>query len=76
MENAQVAIAEGLAFYQSIQPQVAKADPAADQAVVTYYKSDPSRLSVALRDSTLAALSRTVSALLLKQSDLVTAVNF
>ena len=76
MESAQVAIAEGLAFYQSIQPQVAKADPAADQAVVIYYKSDPSRLSVALRDSTLAALNRTVSALLLKQSDLVTPANF
>ena len=76
LENAKVAIAEGFAFYQSIQPQVGKADPEADKAVVNYYKSDPSRLSIALRDSTLAALNRTASALLLKRSDLVTPANF
>ena len=76
LENAKVAIAEGFAFYQSIQPQVAKADLEADKAVVNYYKSDPSRLSIALRDSTLAALNRTASSLLLRQSDLVTPANF
>jgi len=76
LENAKVAMAGGFALYQSIQPQVAKADPAADKTIAGYYKSNPSSLSAALRDSALAALNRTASALLLKQSDLVTAVNF
>src|SRR5215471_10572347 len=71
LENAKTAIADGLALYRSIQPQVAKADPEADKIIVAYYQSDPSRLSAALRDSALAALNRTASALLLKQSDLV-----
>jgi hypothetical protein len=76
LENAKTAIADGFALYRSIQPQVAKADPEADKTIVAYYQSDPSRLSAALRDSALAALNRTASALLLKQSDLVTAANF
>ncbi len=76
LENAKTAIADGFAFYRSIQPQVAKADPEADKTIVAYYQSDPSRLSAALRDSALAALNRTASALLLKQSDRVTAANF
>jgi hypothetical protein len=76
LENAKTAIADGFALYRSIQPQVAEADPEADKTIVAYYQSDPSRLSAALRDSALAALNRTASALLLKQSDLVTAANF
>jgi len=76
LENAKTAIADGFALYRSIQPQVAKADPDADKTIVAYYQSDPSRLSAALRDSALAALNRTASALLLKQSDLVAAANF
>ncbi|OLD73037.1 MAG: hypothetical protein AUI33_06990 [Ignavibacteria bacterium 13_1_40CM_2_61_4] len=76
LENAKAALVEGFALYQSIQPQVAKADPGADKIIVGYYKSDPSHLSAALRDSALAALNRTASALLLKQNDLVTSANF
>src|SRR2546426_9801294 len=76
LENAKTALVEGFALYQSIQPQVAKADPGADKIIVGYYKSDPSHLSAALRDSALAALNRTASALLLKQNDLVTSANF
>jgi hypothetical protein len=74
--NSKTAIAEGFALYRSIQPYVAKADPEADKTIVAYYQSDPSRLSATLRDSALAALNRTASALLLKQNDLVTAANF
>ena len=50
LENAKAAMVEGFALYQSIQPQVAKADPGADKTIAGYYKTDPSRLSAALRD--------------------------
>src|SRR5215470_3269923 len=58
LENAKTAMVDGLALYQSIQSHVAKADPEADKTIVGYYKSDPARLSPALRDSALAALNR------------------
>ena len=63
---------EALAFYQSIQPDVAKADPAADETIAAYLTGEPSAITVASRDGALAALNRTASALLLEQSDLVT----
>ena len=75
-ENAQVQMLEGFSFYQSIQPQVAKADPEADKAVVAFYQSNPATLTAASRDSTLATLNKTADALLLKQGDIVTPSDF
>ena len=63
---------EALAFYQSIQPDVAKADPAADEAIMAYLTADGSEISAASRDRVLAALNGTASDLMLDQSDLVT----
>ena len=63
---------EALAFYQSIQPEVAKADPAADETIVAYLTAEPDQLTAAARDAALAALNGTAAALLLNESDLVT----
>ena len=63
---------EALAFYQSIQPEVANADPAADAVIMAYVTADASDITPASRDAALAALNRTASALMLTQSDLVT----
>ena len=63
---------EALAFYQSIQPEVANADPAADEAIMAYVTADPSDITAASRDAALAALNRNASALLLTRSDLIT----
>jgi hypothetical protein len=71
-ESTGVSQIEGLSYYLSIQPQVAKADATADAAIVAYFKAPPSALTAATRDATLAALNRTSEALLLKQADLVT----
>ena len=63
---------EALAFYQSIQPDVAKANPAADEMIMAYLTGEPSAITTSSRDATLAALNGTASALMLEQSDLVT----
>ncbi|MDE2785120.1 MAG: hypothetical protein OXL37_00505 [Chloroflexota bacterium] len=63
---------EALAFYQSIQPEVAQADPSVDETIMAYVTADPSDLTVASRDAALAALNSVASALMLTQSDLVT----
>ena len=63
---------EALAFYQSIQPDVAKADPAADETIVAYLGAEPDQITPSSRDEALAALNRAASALLLTQDDLVT----
>ena len=63
---------EALAFYQSIQPEVAQADPAADETIMAYVTADPSDITVASRDAALAALNSVASALLLTDDDLIT----
>ncbi|MCY4557033.1 MAG: hypothetical protein OXF79_11760 [Chloroflexi bacterium] len=63
---------EALAFYQSIQPEVANADPAADETIMAYVTADPGDITITSRDAALAALNRVSSALLLTRSDLVT----
>ena len=63
---------EALAFYRSIQPDVAKANPASDQTIVAYLEADPSQVTTASRNEALAALNGTASALFLEPSDLVT----
>jgi Low iron-inducible periplasmic protein len=63
--------AEGFSYYQAIQPLVAGADAAADQAVVSYYQADPATLTSARRDETLAALNRALPALGLTERDRV-----
>ena len=63
---------EALAFYRSIQPEVAKADAAANETIVAYLEAEPSGITAASRDAALAALNRAASELLLTQDDLVT----
>ena len=63
---------EALAFYQSIQPEVAKADASVDETIVAYLTAEPSAITVASRDGALAALNGVASDLMLTQGDLVT----
>ena len=63
---------EALAFYQSIQPDVAKADPSADETIMAFITGEPSSINVASRDEALAALNGVASDLGLERSDLVT----
>lgn len=63
---------EALAFYQSIQPEVAKANPASDETIVAYLTAGADQITPELRDGALAALNETASALLLSEDDLVT----
>ncbi len=63
---------EALAFYQSIQPDVAKADASADATIVAYLTAEPSAITGASRDGALAALNGVASDLMLTQGDLVT----
>ena len=63
---------EALTFYQSIQPDVAKANPASDETIVAYLQAAPSQITAAARDEALAALNGAASALFLEPSDLVT----
>lgn len=74
--NAGVAQIEGLSFYQSIQPTVAQADPAADKTIVAYFTAQPASLTVQMRDDALAALNKAFDALLLKPDDRVTPATF
>ena len=62
---------EALAFYQSIQPEVAKADPSADETIIAYVTADATDITTESRDEALAALNRTASALLLTEDDLI-----
>jgi len=70
--QAGVAQVEGLSYYQSIQPDVAKASPEADKAIVDYFSADPASLTPESRDAALNALNGAAEALLIEQSDLVT----
>ena len=63
---------EALAFYQSIQPEVAQADSSADETIMAYLTADASDITTASRDGALAALNGVAPALLLTQDDLVT----
>ena len=63
---------EALAFYQSIQPEVAQASAAADETIMAYLEADASGITEESRDAALAALNGVASALLLTQRDLVT----
>ena len=74
--NASAQQIEGLSFYQSIQPTLAQADPAADQTIVAYFTAQPESLTVQLRDDALAALNRAFDALLLQPEDRVTPATF
>ena len=70
--GAGIAQVEGLGYYRSIQPEVAKASAAADETIVAYFQAAPDQLTASSRDAALAALNSTASELLLEQSDLVT----
>ncbi len=75
-ERAQESQAAGLHSYMTIQPLVARADPAADLSVVRSFRADPAGLSSARRDDTVNALNRTLTALGLTDQDRVTRANF
>ena len=62
---------EALAFYRSIQPEIAKADPVADAEIMAYLTSGPEAISEQFRDRILEVLNRNASALMLTQDDLV-----
>ena len=62
---------EALAFYQSIQPDVAKANSASDETIIAYLTAEPGQITAQSRDQALAALNRTASSLLLNRSDLI-----
>ena len=66
---------EALAFYQSIQPDVAKANSPADETIMAFITGEPSSINAASRDAALAALNDVASDLGLQQSDLVTRFN-
>src|SRR5690606_20989560 len=70
--EAGIAQIEGLSYYQSIQPEVAKASADADRLIVEYFAADPASLTEEQRDAALEALNGTASALLLTEADLVT----
>ena len=74
--NAAVQQIEGLAFYQTIQPAVARADAAADRTIVAYLTAQPAALTAQGRDEALAAINRAATALLLTPADLVTPATF
>ncbi len=63
---------EALAFYQSVQPEVAQADSSADETIMAYLTAGPGDITAASRDAALAAPNGVESALLLTQDDLVT----
>ena len=73
--GAGTAQVEGLSFYRSIQPEVAKANAASNETIVAYFQMAPEDLTSALRDGALAALNRASSALLLTRADLVTGLD-
>jgi hypothetical protein len=72
MDNALVQMAEGMAFYWTIQPSVAMTDPAADAAIMAFFQSPPSALTAEQRDTAIAGLNRAAGALLLTTADIVT----
>ena len=55
---------EAVAFYRSFQPDVAKANPSADETQMAYQTEEPSAINVAPRDGALAALHRVAVVLL------------
>ena len=65
-------LVEALAFYQSIQPEVANANPEADATIVTFLESEPDQITAQSRDAALVALNSVADAPMLKSSDLVT----
>lgn len=75
-EAAGVQLVEGWSFYLSIQPEVAKFDPAVDKTVADFFKTEPAKLTVETRDAALAAINKAADALLLKPADLVTPATF
>ena len=70
--GAGTAQVEGLSFYRSIQPEVAKANATSNETIVAYFQMAPDQLTADLRGGALAALNRASSALFLTQADLVT----
>jgi hypothetical protein len=70
-DAAPAQLAEGLAFYRTIQPVVAGLYPDVDAALVGYFASPPGALTAAMRDGALASLNRAADALLLEPADIV-----
>jgi hypothetical protein len=71
-DAAPAQLAEGLAFYRTIQPIVATLYPDADATLMGYFASPPGALTAAMRDGALNSLNRAADALLLEPTDIVT----
>ena len=71
-DGSGIALVEGLHFYLSIQPQVAKASAEADKLVMAYFETPPDQLTAAQLEAALAAINGTAEALLLTAEDIVT----
>ena len=67
--SAAVNQAEALAYYRTIQPTVAKADPAVDRMLMEYFTAEPSTLTPERRDDVLNAFNNVFGALMLKPTD-------
>jgi hypothetical protein len=74
--NATVVQAEGLSYYQTIQPTVAGVDAEGDRMVVSYFQAAPTSLTAASRDQALAAMNRALDALGLQAADQVTPASY
>ena len=70
--RAGVALVEGLSFYRSIQPGIAKANASSDETVAAYFPTAPEDLTADLLNGVLTAINLTGSGLLVTQADLVT----
>ena len=72
LTKAAVQLVEGISDDRTIQPIVARADPAANARLESYFAARPGDLTVQMRNDALDALNGVAAALLLEPADIVT----
>lgn len=70
-DTAATELASGMAYYRSLQPEVATAMPEADRAIVAFFNTPALDLTTDLRTRALTALNSAASVLRLNPNDLV-----